>query len=66
MGFSKEEREWLNACATDQERYRIDVDNDIVFVTDQEKDECVFDFDDYGQDFIVKALRFMGCNAQPV
>ena len=60
------EFEWILKCVDEKERYRIDVDNDCVFVTDIEKEECVFEFNHYGWEFVIDLLRYIGCNAEAV
>ena len=57
---------WLENCVEEPERYRIDVDNDSVWVTDIEKDECVFTFNGYGWEMNTALLRYIGCNAEEV
>jgi len=60
------EKVWLERCKMYPERFRIDVDNDSVFVTGLESNECVFEFDSYGWEMVVKLLRYIGCNAEEV
>lgn len=48
------------------DNYRIDVDNDSVFVTDTDIDECVFEFEHYGWEMVIDLLRYIGCNAEEV
>lgn len=57
---------WLEQCREHKDRYRIDVDNDCVFVTDLKQDKCVFEFNGYGWQFVVDLLRYIGCNAEEV
>ena len=59
------EKEWLDKCKVDN-RYIVQVDNDCIFVVDTEKWECVFEFDDYGTDFIVELLGHVGIVAEHV
>lgn len=60
------EFDWLTMCAEHTDRYRIDVDNDSVFVTDLKSEECVFEFNHYGWEMVIDLLRFIGCNAEEV
>lgn len=68
--FNEEEIEWLR-MATRYNSYHIEVDNDCVWIEQYHDDdygqwtEEVFTFDDYGQDFIVKLLNYIGCYAEP-
>ena len=57
---------WLEKCRTSKDRYRIDVDNDSVFVTDLSIEECVFEFNSYGWEMVLDLLRYLGCNAEEV
>ena len=57
---------WLNECQQKKDRYRIDVDNDCVFVTDTKTGKCVFEFNGYGWQFVIDLLRHIGCNAEEV
>ena len=57
---------WLEECCKKSDRYRVDVDNDCVFVTDTMKDKCVFEFSGYGWRFVIDLLRYIGCNAEEV
>lgn len=60
------EKEWIERCKRCKNRYRIDVDNDSVFVTDMNIDECVFEFNRYGWEMVIELLRYIGCNAEEV
>ena len=61
-----EELGWLYRCQKDPKQYRVDVDNDSVFVTDTDLEECVFEFNSYGWEMVVELLRYIGCNAEEV
>ena len=61
-----EELGWLYKCRTDKKQYRVDVDNDSVFVTDTDLEECVFTFNAYGWEMVLELLRYIGCNAEEV
>lgn len=60
------EFDWLLMCQSHKDRYRIDVDNDSVFVTDLKSEECVFTFNHYGWEFVIDLLRYIGCSAEEV
>lgn len=64
--FNSVEKEWLKKCIQHPNKYRVDVDNDAIFVTDTKEEECVFSFDDYGYYFAVNLLKHIGCNADYV
>lgn len=61
-----EETKWIETCKANPKKYRIDVDNDVVFVVDLEKDEDVFTFDNFGWRMLVDLFRYIGCNAEEV
>lgn len=64
--MTRHEINWLNRCKLLPDHYRIDVDNDAVFVTDTDIDECVFEFNSYGWEMVIELLRYIGCNAEGV
>lgn len=64
--MNKSDIEWLEKCKSETEKYRIDVDNDCIFVTDLEQEECVYCFSTYGYEFALELLRYVGCNADMV
>lgn len=64
--MTRQEKNWLERCRLSPDHYRIDVDNDAVFVTDIDIDECVFEFESYGWQMVVELLRYIGCNAEEV
>ena len=57
---------WLGICKSFPQKYRIDVDNDCVFISDLDANEDVFIFNHYGWEFALDLLRYIGCNAEPV
>lgn len=61
-----QERDWIIKCRTCRDKFRIDVDNDSVFVTDLESRECVFEFQHFGWEMVIDLLRYIGCNAEGV
>lgn len=61
--LSKEDIEMLNKAISNPNDYVVEVDNDIVYVTNIKTG----DYDSlrlYGEDLIVALLRHMGANAQ--
>lgn len=61
--LTKEEIDLLEKAKRNPERYSIEVDNDIIFLLDLDKDEVVGDFRLYGQEMIVALLKYLGINA---
>lgn len=70
MEFTKIEIEWIKKAIDNSDRYMISIDNDCISVDEYIEDEDCWDsvyvFDNYGQDFIVKLLNYIGCNAECV
>ena len=64
--MTKHEVDWIERCRRMPDYYRVDVDNDSVFVTDTELDKCVFEFNSYGWAMVLELLRYIGCNAEEV
>lgn len=60
------EKLWIDKCCKQKETYRIDVDNDSVFVVDLRTDACVFEFDHYGWEMFIDLLDYIGCNVDAV
>jgi hypothetical protein len=64
--MTNEEMAWLSLCRHKPKEFRIDVDNDSVFVTDTDTEECLFEFNNYGWQMVLELLRYLGCNAEEV
>lgn len=64
--MTEREEYWLWMCKRRKEEYRIDVDNDSVFVTELKSGDCVFIFNNYGWQMVLDLLRYIGCNAEEV
>ena len=60
--FSKEEHNWLKKIQEFPEKYNVVIDNDAVWI--QDEDEEVFTFNNYGYEFIYELLNDMGINAE--
>ena len=58
------EKVWLNFIREFPEEYKIVVDNDSIWVDNISKEECVFQFENYGVDFIVDVLSHFGYNVE--
>ena len=61
--MTKQELEWLEKCKNDL-NYRIVVDNDSIWIDGVKEDACVFQFESYGEDFIVDLLNGLGYYAE--
>lgn len=72
MNLTQEEIDWLRLVIEDNYNYRVSVDNDCVFIDKRINDdmwddwEYVFTFNNYGYEFIVQLLNYIGCNAELV
>lgn len=69
MNLTQEEIDWLQLAIESNYNYRISVDNDCVFINERvglDDWECVFTFNNYGYEFIVQLLSYIGCNAELV
>jgi len=64
--FNKEEIMWIIKCQENPERYRVDVDNDDISITDLKEEESIFTFTEFGYEFIVQFLTYIGINAETV
>lgn len=62
------DKQWLIKCINNPKRYKIYVDNDDIFIVDQdsEEEEVLYSFDNFGYDFIVDLLNFLQCNVDYV
>ena len=68
MTFSREELEWLDIAIQDNNNYKICVDNDLIAIykclNDEGSDwDKVFEFNNFGENFIVQLLNYVGCLA---
>lgn len=64
---------WLKNCIDDPERFKIYIDNDELFVVEISKEGneefeegVVYTFSNYGQDFNVFVLEYLGANVDYV
>lgn len=58
------DRMLLDLVKTDRKRYKIVVDNDIVWVEDLRQGEVAGDFSSYGDELIVSILEYMGIDVE--
>lgn len=58
--------EWIEKCKANPEKYKIEVDNDSIFVINIENGEDEWevehDFEEYGYYFAKSLLEYIGCN----
>jgi len=62
--FTQEDHDWFQDVQELQEKYKINIDNDEVWVEEIESGECVYTFTSYGYHFIHALLNDMGINAE--
>lgn len=62
--MNKIEMEWLNEVKNNPTKYKIVVDNDSIWIDSIEDEDCVFQFNNFGEDFIVDLLTAFGFNAE--
>lgn len=64
--MSEEDKKWIEKCISEPSKYKIFVDNDIIFVCDisngEDDYEEVHSFDEYGYYFAKMLLEHLGCN----
>ncbi len=66
---TKEDREWLKKCIDEPDKYKIFVDNDMIFVAELTEEDpegmevSPYTFNDFGEEFILWLLRELGINA---
>ena len=65
MNFSTKDKEWIDKCKNNPNKYKIYVDNDDVSVVIEKdgEEEAIYSFTNFGYDFIVQILNYIGCNA---
>jgi hypothetical protein len=70
--FTEEEKKWIDKCKKFPTLYQIVVDNDSIWIdglSDDVGDDKLhdttfeFSFHDYGEDFILNLLKYIGCSA---
>ena len=62
--MTKLEKQWLKKVKDNPNLYQITVDNDSIWVDDIGENECVFEFNEFGQEFIIELLNELGYNAE--
>lgn len=64
--MNKEDKEWLEKCIQNPNKYKIFVDNDMVFVVDaiNDMEESYYTFTDFGYDFVYDLLKYLKCNVE--
>jgi len=61
--MTTKEKEWIEKCRQNPERYKIYIDNDSVTIDDITEEECVFAFGNYGEYFIKDLFDYLNCNS---
>lgn len=71
--MNEKDIKWLQMCLDNPERYKIYVDNDDIFVVEITKDDpdgmesaVMHSFSNFGYDFIVDILNYLGANVDYV
>lgn len=70
--MSSEDKKWLKRCLDNPAKYKIYVDNDMIFVVEctaedpDGYDGSVYTFDRFGYDFALDLLEYMGANVDYV
>lgn len=71
--MNKEDKEWLQKCLDDPKRYKIYVDNDDIFVVEITKEDpdgmnsdVNYSFSNFGYDFALSLLKYLGANVDYV
>lgn len=71
--MNKKDKEWLKKTLDNPEGYKIYVDNDDVFVVEVTKEDpdgidsdVIYTFSNFGYDFIVGILEYLGANVDYV
>lgn len=57
------EKQWIDRCIENSDKYIIVVDNDCAYVLGNEG-ECVFEFHNWGWRLALDLFRYIGCNAE--
>ena len=69
MRWNKEDEEWLKKCIDNPDKYQILIDNDDVFIIDVEDDEledALYTFSEFGYEMLFCVLKFLKCNVDYV
>lgn len=64
--MNKEDKEWLEKCIQNPDKYKIFVDNDMVFVVDanNDMDGDYYTFTNFGYDLVYDLLKYLQCNVE--
>ena len=62
--MSDNDAKWIDLCESLNKKFKIIVDNDKAYVVDTTTDEEFYTFSEYGLQFAVGLLRYIGCNAE--
>ena len=71
--MTKEDKEWLQKCLDNPEGYKIYVDNDAIFVVEITEEDpkgidsaVNYSFSNFGYDFTLSLLEYLGANVDYV
>ena len=71
--MNKEDIQWLQKCLDDPKRYKIYVDNDDIFVVEVTEEDpdgmdsaVNYSFSNFGYDFALSLLEYLGVNVDYV
>ena len=62
--MSDNDVKWIDLCESLNKKFKIIVDNDEVCVVDTATNEEVYIFTEFGRQFALGLLRYIGCNAE--
>ena len=64
--MNNEDKEWLEKCIQNPDKYKIFVDNDMIFVVDanNDMDTDYHTFSNFGYDFVYDLLKYLKCNVE--
>ena len=64
--MNNEDKEWLEKCIQNPDKYKIFVDNDMIFVVDanNDMDTVYHTFSNFGYDFVYDLLTYLKCNVE--
>lgn len=62
--MSDNDAKWIDLCESLNKKFKIILDNDEVYVVDTATNEHVYTFTEFGRQFALGLLRYIGCNAE--
>ena len=64
--MNKVDKDMLYKLMQNKDKYRIMVDNDSIWVEGSHDDDVIHSFTNYGWEFIVELLQYLGLDAEEV